>query len=240
MEIIEERLEREYNLDIITTAPSVVYRFTLNDGSTIDVDNPTNYPDPGSIVEAMEPVADVHIYSPNDYVGAIMQLCEERRPMYAYYKGDQPVGYYSLALLEDGTCELNNLCVHPEYRHKGYAHEAVAAMKDWAFRNEFVYFIMVEESREGISAHRALHKLGFVPTNRVGEKGPYYEAERPFESATKSMLTVGVTFGLVAGGFVLNNLTAGILIGAGAGYVIAWILDAKDRRNREKLREKRK
>ena len=91
MEIIEERLEREYNLDIITTAPSVVYRFTLNDGSTVDVDNPTNYPDPGSIVEAMEPVADVHIYSPNDYVGAIMQLCEERRGIYTdmKYMGDR-------------------------------------------------------------------------------------------------------------------------------------------------------
>lgn len=91
MEIIEERLEREYNLDIITTAPSVVYRFTLNDGSTVDVDNPTNYPDPASIVEAMEPVADVHIYSPNDYVGAIMQLCEERRGIYTdmKYMGDR-------------------------------------------------------------------------------------------------------------------------------------------------------
>lgn len=137
--------------------------------------------------------------------------------------------------------EVEMACaILPEYRHKGYAHEAVAAMKDWAFQNEFVYFIMVEESREGINAHRALHKLGFVPTNRVGEKGPYYEAERPFESATKSMLTVGVTFGLLAGGFVLNDLTEGILIGAAAAYVIAWILDAKDRRNREKLREKRK
>ena len=137
--------------------------------------------------------------------------------------------------------EVEMACaILPEYRHKGYAHEAVAAMKDWAFQNEFVYFIMVEESREGINAHRALHKLGFVPTNRVGEKGPYYEAERPFESATKSMLTVGVTFGLLAGGFVLNDLTAGILIGAAAAYVIAWILDAKDRRNREKLRKKRK
>ena len=127
----------------------------------------------------------------------------------------------------------------PEYRHKGYAREAVAAMKDWAFKNEFVYFIMVEESREGVRADRALQKLGFVPTERMGEKGRMYEAERPFESAVKSMLTIGVTLGLVAGGFVLNDLTAGILIGAGAGYVIAWILDAKDRQNRKKLRQNR-
>ena len=102
MEIIEERLEREYNLDIITTAPSVVYRFTLNDGSTVDVDNPTNYPDPGSIVEAMEPVADVHIYSPNDYVGAIMQLCEERRGIYTdmKYMGDRVDIHYIMPVGE--------------------------------------------------------------------------------------------------------------------------------------------
>ncbi len=102
MEIIEERLEREYNLDIITTAPSVVYRFTLNDGSTVDVDNPTNYPDPASIVEAMEPVADVHIYSPNDYVGAIMQLCEERRGIYTdmKYMGDRVDIHYIMPVGE--------------------------------------------------------------------------------------------------------------------------------------------
>ncbi len=102
MEIIEERLEREYNLDIITTAPSVVYRFTLNDGSTVDVDNPTNYPDPASIVEAMEPVADVHIYSPNDYVGAIMQLCEERRGVYTdmKYMGDRVDIHYIMPMGE--------------------------------------------------------------------------------------------------------------------------------------------
>lgn len=54
------------------------------------------------------------------------QLCEEHRPMYAYFEGDQPVGYYSLALLEDGACELNNLCVHPKYRHKGIGEALVA------------------------------------------------------------------------------------------------------------------
>ena len=86
MEIIQERLEREYNIDLITTAPSVIYKFELTSGSTVDVDNPTNYPDPATIVCAYEPVADVHIYSPGDYVGAIMQLCEERRGEYTDMK----------------------------------------------------------------------------------------------------------------------------------------------------------
>lgn len=91
MEIIEERLEREYNLDIITTAPSVQYKFELTNGTVADVDNPTNYPDPASISQAMEPVSNVHIYSPSEFVGTIMQLCEERRGEYKdmKYMGDR-------------------------------------------------------------------------------------------------------------------------------------------------------
>lgn len=91
MEIIEERLEREYNLDIITTAPSVQYEFRLTNGQTIMVDNPTNYPDPATISEALEPVSNVNIYAPNDYVGTIMQLCEDRRGTYMdmKYIGDR-------------------------------------------------------------------------------------------------------------------------------------------------------
>ncbi|MBQ7106335.1 MAG: translation elongation factor 4 [Clostridia bacterium] len=102
MEIIEERLEREYNLDIITTAPSVIYKFDLSDGTTVDVDNPTNYPDPAIITAAYEPVADVHIYSPSDYVGAIMQLCEERRGVYTdmKYMGDRVDIHYIMPVGE--------------------------------------------------------------------------------------------------------------------------------------------
>ncbi len=79
MEIIQERLEREYNLDLITTAPSVVYKLNMTNGETIEIDNPTNYPDPAQIQSAEEPICNVHIYSPNEFVGAIMELCQERR-----------------------------------------------------------------------------------------------------------------------------------------------------------------
>ena len=102
MEILEERLEREYNLDIITTAPSVQYEFVLTNGDRIFVDNPTNYPDPAVISEALEPVANVHIYSPSDYVGTIMQLCEERRGDYKgmTYMGDRVDIHYVLPMGE--------------------------------------------------------------------------------------------------------------------------------------------
>ena len=82
MEIIQERLEREYDLDLITTAPSVSYRITLSDGEVIMVDNPTNYPDPTTISMAEEPIAEAHIYAPSDYVGNIMELCQERRGVF--------------------------------------------------------------------------------------------------------------------------------------------------------------
>ncbi|MBQ7069941.1 MAG: translation elongation factor 4 [Ruminococcus sp.] len=79
MEIIQERLEREYNLDLITTAPSVIYKVNLTDGSTVFIDNPTNYPEPALIAGAEEPVVNAHIYTPPEFVGNIMELCQDRR-----------------------------------------------------------------------------------------------------------------------------------------------------------------
>ena len=79
MEIIQERLEREFDLDLITTLPSVIYEITRTDGTVLRVDNPHNYPDPGQITEAREPYAKVSIITPPDYVGNIMPMCQERR-----------------------------------------------------------------------------------------------------------------------------------------------------------------
>lgn len=82
MEIIQERLEREYNLDIITTAPSVIYKIKKTDGEILYIDNPTNYPDPSLIAESEEPITNAHIYSPSEYVGNIMELCQDRRGIF--------------------------------------------------------------------------------------------------------------------------------------------------------------
>ncbi|MBD5162599.1 MAG: elongation factor 4 [Oscillibacter sp.] len=79
MEVIQERLEREFDLDLITTLPSVIYKVTKSDGSVVNVDNPHNYPDPSVIVKAEEPYVKVSIISPNEYVGNIMPLCQDRR-----------------------------------------------------------------------------------------------------------------------------------------------------------------
>ena len=103
MEIIQERLEREYNLDLITTAPSVIFRITKTDGTVSYIDNPTNYPDPGFIAKAEEPVTEAHIYSPSEYVGNIMELCQDRRGIFKdmkYIDSDRVDIHYVLPLAE--------------------------------------------------------------------------------------------------------------------------------------------
>lgn len=82
MEIIQERIEREYNIDIITTAPSVVYKLTMTDGTVKMIDNPTNYPKSDLISKAEEPIVKANILAPTEFVGNIMELCQERRGIF--------------------------------------------------------------------------------------------------------------------------------------------------------------
>ena len=82
MEIIQERLEREFNLDLVTTAPSVIYKVIKTDGTELWVDNPTNLPDPVEIDTMEEPIVDATIMVPSEYLGAVMELCQERRGTY--------------------------------------------------------------------------------------------------------------------------------------------------------------
>ena len=103
MEIIQERLEREYNLDLITTAPSVNYRITKTDKTVEMISNPTNYPDVSVIEKAEEPITDAHIYSPTEYVGNIMELCQDRRGVFkdmTYIDSDRVDIHYELPLAE--------------------------------------------------------------------------------------------------------------------------------------------
>lgn len=86
MEIIQERIEREYNIDIITTAPSVIYRLTMTDGTVTMIDNPTNYPKNDKIAKSEEPIVDATILTPTEFVGNIMELCQERRGVFKNMK----------------------------------------------------------------------------------------------------------------------------------------------------------
>ena len=103
MEIIQERLEREYNLDLVTTAPSVIYKVYKTNGEIVWVDNPTNLPDPAEIDYMEEPMVKATIMVPKDYVGNVMELCQERRGIYkdmTYMDASRAEIFYELPLNE--------------------------------------------------------------------------------------------------------------------------------------------
>ncbi len=102
MEIVQERLEREFDQDLITTAPSVVYEVALNDGTVLQVENPSKMPDLGRIAEIREPIVTVHLYMPQDYVGPVMTLANQKRgvQLNMAYHGRQVMLTYELPLAE--------------------------------------------------------------------------------------------------------------------------------------------
>ncbi|MDX1694834.1 MAG: elongation factor 4, partial [Ketobacteraceae bacterium] len=102
MEIIQERLEREYDLDLITTAPTVVYELELKSGEVIQVDNPSDLPDPSKIEEFREPIADVNILVPQDYLGNVITLCVEKRGVQKnlQFMGSQVSVHYEVPMSE--------------------------------------------------------------------------------------------------------------------------------------------
>lgn len=103
MEIIQERIEREYNIDIITTAPSVIYKVTKTDGEVFDITNPTNLPAPSEIQHMEEPMVKVAIITPSDYVGAVMDLAQNRRGVFIdmnYIEATRAVLNYHMPLNE--------------------------------------------------------------------------------------------------------------------------------------------
>lgn len=103
MEIIEERLEREFDLDLVTTAPSVNYKVKLTNGEELTVSNPTHLPAPDRIEYMEEPVVKAEIYTPPEYVGAIMELCQDKRGVYkelAYLDSSRSKLVYEIPLNE--------------------------------------------------------------------------------------------------------------------------------------------
>jgi GTP-binding protein LepA len=102
LEIVQERLEREFDMDLITTAPTVVYELVLKDGSIIQVENPSRLPDPGKIEEIREPIITAHILVPQDYVGAVITLCTQKRGVQRnmQYLGRQVMLTYDMPMNE--------------------------------------------------------------------------------------------------------------------------------------------
>ncbi len=120
MEIVQERLEREYNLDLITTAPSVIYRVTLTDGTTVDIDNPSMLPGPQEREKIEEPYVRVEMITPEEYVGTLMELCQSRRGEFKdmkYLAQSRTSLIYEMPLAEVVTDFFDQL----KSRSRGYA-----------------------------------------------------------------------------------------------------------------------
>ncbi len=120
MEVIQERLEREFDLDLVTTAPSVSYRVHLMSGEEIEIENPTNLPDPSMVEYMEEPIAKVGVMTPDTYVGAVMELCQEKRGVFKnmeYIESTRVLLHYEIPLNEIIYDFFDNL----KSRTRGYA-----------------------------------------------------------------------------------------------------------------------
>jgi len=169
MEIIQERLEREFDMDLITTAPSVIYKLTLTDKTVRFIDNPTNYPDPSTIAKAEEPLVDAHIFSPAEYVGSIMELAQDRRGIFKdmhYLDAARVSIHYELPLNEiiydffDALKSRTKGYASFDYEFKGYKESQLVKL-DILLNGEIVDALsfIVNAERVNARARRLVEKL---------------------------------------------------------------------------------
>ena len=169
MEIIEERLEREFNLDLITTAPSVIYKVELKNGETVMIDNPSMFPSPDEIDTSYEPIMRATVITPTDYVGGIMDLCQDRRGVFIdmkYIDTERVELHYELPLNEiiydffDALKSRSKGYASLDYDLKGYAPSKLVKL-DFMLNGEVVdalSFIVFEDRAYG-RARKIAEKL---------------------------------------------------------------------------------
>ena len=190
LEIIQERLEREYNLDLVTTAPSVVYKVHKTDGSVIDLTNPSNLPDPSEIDYMEEPVVDAEIMVTSEYVGAIMKLCQERRGEYMgmeYIEGTRALIKYVLPLNEiiydffDALKSRSRGYASFDYQMKGYKQSKLCKLDILVNKEDVdaLSFIVFEESA---------YERGRKMCEKLKEEIPRQLFEIPIQAAIGSKI----------------------------------------------------
>ena len=169
MEIIEERLEREFNLDLITTAPSVIYKIDLKNGETIMIDNPSKFPQADEIMTAYEPIMKASIITPTDYIGGIMELCQDRRGIFIdmkYLDTERAELHYELPLNEiiydffDALKSRTKGYASLDYDLKGYKQSKLVKL-DFMLNGETVDALsfIVFEDRAYARARKIAEKL---------------------------------------------------------------------------------
>ena len=190
LEIIQERLEREYNLDLVTTAPGVVYKVHKTVGSVIDLTNPSNLPDPSEIDYMEEPVVDAEIMVTSEYVGAIMKLCQERRGEYMgmeYIEGTRALIKYVLPLNEiiydffDALKSRSRGYASFDYQMKGYKQSKLCKLDILVNKEEVdaLSFIVFEESA---------YERGRKMCEKLKEEIPRQLFEIPIQAAIGSKI----------------------------------------------------
>ena len=169
MEIIEERLEREFNLDLITTAPSVIYKVELRNGETIQIDNPSKFPTADEIATAFEPIMKATVITPTDYIGGIMDLCQDRRGTFIdmkYIDTERAELHYELPLNEiiydffDALKSRSKGYASLDYELKGYRESKLVKL-DFMLNGEVVDALsfIVFEDRAYTRARKIAEKL---------------------------------------------------------------------------------
>ena len=190
LEIIQERLEREYNLDLVTTAPGVVYKVHKTDGTVIELTNPSNLPDPSEIDYMEEPVVDAEIMVTSEYVGAIMKLCQERRGEYIgmeYIEGTRALIKYVLPLNEiiydffDALKSRSRGYASFDYQMKGYRKSKLCKLDILVNKEEVdaLSFIVFEESA---------YERGRKMCEKLKEEIPRQLFEIPIQAAIGSKI----------------------------------------------------
>ena len=190
LEIIQERLEREYNLDLVTTAPGVVYKVHKTDGTVIELTNPSNLPDPSEIDYMEEPVVDAEIMVTSEYVGAIMKLCQERRGEYIgmeYIEGTRALIKYVLPLNEiiydffDALKSRSRGYASFDYQMKGYRKSKLCKLDILVNKEEVdaLSFIVFEESA---------YERGRKMCEKLKEEIPRQLFEIPIQAAMGSKI----------------------------------------------------
>ena len=190
LDIITQRLEREFDLDLITTAPSVEYRITMTDGEVKVIENPSDYPDPGRIAKQEEPVVDAHIYTPSEYVGSLMDLCQDHRGIMGtmeYISTDRVEMHYRIPLAEIVFDFFDQL----KSRTKGYAsldyHEDGEQSADLVK----VDILIQGEKVDAFSAivHRdKAYSYGVMMTKKLRSLIPRQQFEIPIQAAIGSRI----------------------------------------------------
>ncbi|MBO7730731.1 MAG: elongation factor 4 [Lachnospiraceae bacterium] len=190
LEIIEERLEREYNLDLVTTAPSVIYKVKKTDGTMIDLTNPTNLPDPSEIEYMEEPMVEAEIMVTSDYIGPIMELCQERRGVYKeieYIEANRAILRYDLPLNEiiydffDALKSRSRGYASLDYELKGYERSKLVKLDILINREEVdaLSFIVHADSA---------YERGRKMCEKLKEEIPRHLFEIPIQAAIGSKI----------------------------------------------------